>query len=161
LDRLFFSGGSNSVRAWEARRLRYLRNPETSEDIALFQDLIGGATILEGSVELRWKFSDKETYSSFVEKQIQSSGITFFLDYGNTFNNLNEYTGANSIALADMIRNIAIGWGFGYRYDTPVGPARLDLAAPVYDPLANNNEGLWFPDRRQYFRIQIGIGHAF
>jgi outer membrane protein assembly factor BamA len=64
--------------------------------------------------------------------------------------------------LAEIAQNIAIAAGVGLRYDTSVGPFRIDVALRVYDPAKR----LFFfqipaPTLQNLFNIQIGLGHAF
>jgi len=46
--------------------------------------------------------------------------------------------------------NLRYGAGFGFRYLSPVGPLRIDLAAPI--------QKRWYEDSFQYF---ITLGYAF
>ena len=54
--------------------------------------------------------------------------------------------------------------GIGYRFETPVGPFRVDYATSVYDPLRPTDK--WIVGRRGVmnsgnWQLSIGLGHAF
>ena len=86
----------------------------------------GGTAISAGSVEFRQRVLDK-------------FGAVGFVDAGQV--------GANGVPLTSHWR---IGAGVGARYDTSIGPIRLDVAVP----LNKQPEG-------DTFEIYIGIGQAF
>jgi outer membrane protein insertion porin family len=86
---------------------------------------IGGNSMLETNVELRFPI-----YDIF-------SGVAFF-EAGNVWRN------AFTWSLADLKYDV----GTGLRVSTPVGPVRLDVAAPLFEKQA----------RPMLF---ISIGHAF
>jgi translocation and assembly module TamA len=76
----------------------------------------GGGFITETSGEIRWRFSE-------------TMGITAFVDGGMLYDELDmTYLG----------KNLLWGGGLGFRYYTPVGPFRVDIATPLnprpYDP---------------------------
>jgi outer membrane protein assembly factor BamA len=134
--KVFFSGGSQSVRGYGENQLgprlltidparltdTTLANPCTTSSLADgscdpntagiaardFQPRpLGGTSIVEGSVELRFPISFAEglTGAVFVDGAIVGAG---------RFKNIFGVTGA-------------ITPGFGVRFNTPVGPVRLDL----------------------------------
>jgi len=86
---------------------------------------VGGNSMFESSLELRFPI-----YDIF-------SGV-IFTDFGNVWG------GAFSPHMADLRYDA----GLGFRVHTPVGPVRLDLAAPVF-------ENSFAP------RFYVSIGHAF
>jgi len=54
--------------------------------------------------------------------------------------------------------------GFGYRFDTPVGPFRIDVATSIYDPVRRNEAFIWNRQgalKLSNFQLSIGLGHAF
>jgi translocation and assembly module TamA len=90
-------------------------------------DLVGGRSFLGLSAELRLRTEG-------------SLGYVGFVDAG--------YIGEN--AYLDDTGDFHSGAGLGIRYDTPIGPLRVDFAVPVSGP--NDGESFFF-----YF----GIGHSF
>jgi translocation and assembly module TamA len=87
----------------------------------------GGRSLFEGSFEVRQKITD-------------AIGVVGFVDVGQV----------NSTALPNFSGTIRTGAGFGLRYNTGLGPIRLDLAFPL-NPQAGDPR----------FAVYAGIGQAF
>lgn len=89
---------------------------------------VGGRSVLETSAELRWRAFDP------IE-------LVGFFDAGSVFD--------SSVPTFDS--DLEMGAGIGFRYVTPVGPLRVDIAVPI--------------DRRSgiddSFQFYISIGQAF
>jgi len=156
-ERHFFAGGSNSLRGWGSRELRFRRSTEA---VTFFVDqIVGNGSIIEGSAELRWTLRDKASeFDSFWDRQLSRLGITGFVDVGNAFNSFQEPQNYGNLAASEVLNNLAIAAGAGLRYDTPAGPLRIDFALRVYDP---TERARWIGQRPAAFRVQIGLGHAF
>ena len=90
-------------------------------------EIIGGRSLIEGSAELRARVTE-------------AIGLVAFVDAG--------YVGAESFP--DFNEELKLGAGAGLRYQTGLGPIRLDLAVPL-------NPGPDDPDVAFY----VGIGQAF
>jgi outer membrane protein assembly factor BamA len=160
-DRQFYSGGANSVRGWSSRRLRYPQPPsDTSYINNFFQDFVGSLEIIEGSIELRFRFRRPDTWSPAIADQIANLGLTGFIDFGNTFHwLLDEEYSYNAL---DYITKLAVAAGFGITYQTPVGPARVDIALPMYDPSAETNKFIFSSkDIFKEMKFHIGLGYSF
>lgn len=160
LDRHFFAGGSNSVRAWNVRELRYSAVAEqtgVSQELRFVGQFVGSGTVLEGSAEWRYNFAEQyNEYGDFFERQFARLGISGFVDWGNAYNSYLEPQ--RTLSLADIAQNLALAAGIGIRYDTSVGPFRVDFAWRVFDPASKQ----WLFDRANLLpNIQIGLGHAF
>ena len=97
-DILFFAGGGGSVRGY----------PYRSIGVDVGDNIVGGKSLLEGSVEVRGRFTD-------------SIGAVAFLDAG--------LVGADSTP--DFDQDVKLGAGVGLRYFTSLGPIRLDVAVPL------------------------------
>ena len=97
----FLQGGASSLRGWG----RHSISPVNREG-----NLIGGNSMLESSLELRFP-----VYDIF-------SGVVF-TDFGNVWRSSLSYHPADLLYDA----------GLGMRVHTPVGPVRLDLATPVFE----------------------------
>ncbi|TVQ29486.1 MAG: outer membrane protein assembly factor [Geminicoccaceae bacterium] len=90
-------------------------------------DPLGGRSLVEFSTELRYQATD-------------TIGAVLFLDGGNAF----------EASWPDFDGGLEFGAGAGLRYNTPIGPLRLDVAVPI--------------DRRSVddaFQIYISLGQAF
>lgn len=120
-DDLFFSGGGGTVRGQPYRSLGLAVTRGFGP-----QFLIGGRYFLGGSLEARAKVSDK-------------IGVVGFVDWGSI--GLDGFTGGFSESHA--------GAGLGLRYDTGLGPIRLDVAAPIS---GTTGDGV---------QIYVGLGQSF
>lgn len=120
-DNLFFSGGGGTVRGQPYRSLGISITRGLGP-----QFLIGGRYFLAGSLEARAKVSDK-------------IGIVGFVDWGSV--GLDGFGG-------DLASSHA-GAGLGLRYDTGLGPIRLDVAAPIS---GTTGDGV---------QIYVGLGQSF
>jgi translocation and assembly module TamA len=120
-DDLFFSGGGGTVRGQPYRSLGVLVSRGFGPQ---FQ--IGGRFFVGGSLELRARVTDTIGVVGFVD----AASIGIDGAFGDTSE---SHAGA----------------GLGVRYKTPIGPIRLDVAAPVG---GDTGEGVQF---------YIGLGQAF
>jgi outer membrane protein insertion porin family len=98
LEERFYAGGSASVRGWQRSQLGPQPNGTP----------IGGKSLLEGSVEPRFKI-----FGPF--------GAALFVDFGNVW----------STSLTYKPEEIRYAAGLGLRYDTPIGPIRIDAARQI------------------------------
>ena len=98
-DRLLYAGGGGSVRGYEFRSI----SPEDEDG-----DPIGGRSLVEGSVELRYRFLD-------------DYGIVPFFDAGT----VTEHT------FPSFDEKLQYAAGLGFRYYSPIGPIRADVAVPL------------------------------
>lgn len=167
LDRQFFAGGPASIRSFASRRLHdpnsgVIRNVDADESVIL-SNVVGSGSLIELGFELRYTFPRPRGVDELWAGIIERSGITLFTDVGNAFNRFTtELYG--SVTPQDLLYGSVVALGLGYRFETPVGPFRVDYATSVYDPL--RGEGRWITDRTGVFmtsnwQLSIGIGHAF
>lgn len=98
IDRLFFAGGGGSVRGYEYQSLSPL-------DLA--GNPVGGRSLFDTSLELRWR-------------QSSQFGYAFFVDAGAATTNRD--------AVFDDLRAAV---GVGVRYYPGFGPIRFDIATPL------------------------------
>lgn len=117
-DKLFFAGGGGSVRGYAYRNIGIV-TPAGA--------VIGGRSLVEGSVEIRTRINE-------------AFGAVAFVDFGNV----------STKSFPDFSQPLQVGVGAGIRYQTGLGPIRLDVAVPL-DKRAGD------PD----FAVYIGIGQAF
>lgn len=167
LDRQFFAGGPASIRSFASRRLHdpnsgTIRNVDADESIVL-SNVVGSGSLIELGFELRYTFPRPRGVDELWASIIERSGVTFFTDIGNAFNRFTtELYG--SVTPRDLLYGSVAALGVGYRFETPVGPFRVDYATSVYDP--TRSEGQWITDRlgvmmTSNWQLSIGIGHAF
>ncbi|HEY5793840.1 MAG TPA: autotransporter assembly complex family protein [Bosea sp. (in: a-proteobacteria)] len=97
--RRFYAGGGGSVRGYAYRTLAPL---------GPMNQLIGGRSLFEASVEARIKITD-------------TIGIVPFFDAGTAFEG----------SLPDFKQRLQMAAGLGLRYYTAIGPIRVDVAAPL------------------------------
>ncbi|OFY62849.1 MAG: hypothetical protein A3H98_09780 [Bacteroidetes bacterium RIFCSPLOWO2_02_FULL_36_8] len=143
-DKYFFTGGSNSNRAWLARRL----GPGTFRaENNIFEQ--GGEIALESSSELRFNI-------------IKFINGAFFVDAGNiwTFNDDVSRPGSK-FHFNSFFKELAISSGFGLRFDFSFLVVRLDGAIRMYDPyyLSINEDP--FVAGKFESQVNVGIGYPF
>jgi len=162
LDKQIFSGGANSVRGWASRRLRYTSNDISgleSNSRRLLENFVGNSLILETAIEYRYKFGKPEVNLGAISEHIESMGMTFFLDAGNSYGWL---LGENDFNIGDIFTKIGFSGGTGLTYETPVGPVRLDVALPIYGPINYNYEAIWnTKSALSNLAWHIGLGYSF
>ncbi len=86
---------------------------------------VGGKSLLEGSAEMRFSVGSK-----FI--------LAMFLDAGNVWTDAFTY----------KLKELRYSAGVGLKFKTPIGPAGIDFARPVFD-----TETKW--------QIHFNIGHSF
>jgi len=139
IHRRFFAGGSGSVRGWRSRELG------PSDD----RGAIGGKAIIEGNIETRVNIV--RNLGTFPIDFNKLWGV-LFLDFGNVWERSSDV----------QPQEIALATGFGFRYDTLIGPIRFDFGFKLYDPEQPDHRQ-WLVDRPFFkdFSFHFGIGHAF
>lgn len=106
-DLLFFAGGGGSVRGYPYRSIG-VGTVDTPDDENFETFVIGGAGLIEGSGEVRYRINER-------------FGAVGFLDAGY----VTETSGFGGST------TFKSGTGLGARYYTPIGVLRFDLATPL------------------------------
>ncbi len=175
-EKYFFVGGSNSVRAWRPRRLGLGSAPPLlSADQAqngLFDYSFEkpGELLIEGSAEIRKKlfgfvngavFVDWGNVWSFNENQLTSN---------TTEPTIAPWTGSTKFQFENFHQQIAVGTGFGLRFDFSFLVLRFDVGIKVHDP-AREEGDRFVLNKVKFFRpfgsdkepviYNIGIGYPF
>lgn len=114
----FFAGGPGSVRGFALNRL----GPLDARDRP-----IGGKSLVEGSVEVRFPIAG-------------DLGGALFVDFGNVFRQPWTY----------RLDDLRYAVGPGIRYNTPIGPVRLDVGFLVARRPSES-----------FGRVELSIGQAF
>ncbi len=153
-DVRYFVGGTNSVRGWSTQFLgpkriventitRTMNGVETT-DTTLTYIPVGGRALFNFNVELRQQ----------LDGLIKGFGVAAFLDGGQVWRRTSDID----------LQNIQFGIGGGIRYESPIGPIRVDVG---YKVNPNDQDLKQFPggiDRggnHERFEIHFTIGQAF
>ncbi len=174
-EKYFFAGGSNSVRAWRPRRLGIGTAPPPlstdPENNGLFDYKYErpGEILLEGSIELRKKLFGFVSGAIFVD----AGNVWLFRQNvvaPSTDPTQAPWTGNTKFAFDTFIKEIAVGTGFGLRFDFSFLVLRFDAGIKAYDP--SRQEGDRFVlNKAKFFKpfgtekepviFNIGIGYPF
>jgi hypothetical protein len=149
LEKSFFSGGPNGLRAWQARTLGPGGFVDSTN--SNFADKIGD-TKIEGNIEYRFH----------IIKIINSA---LFIDAGNIWlrNYQTSYPEGNfDFNGAKFIGQIALGAGMGLRLDFNFFIIRLDWAIKLKDPSLPINDRWTFGKKPlNHGVLNFGIGYPF
>lgn len=145
-ERKFFSGGANGIRAWPIRTLgtgSFQSNPNEFPNQS-------GDIKLEGNAEYRFRM-------------VGSLEGAFFFDFGNIWSVKDNRPGTE-FSLDRFYKEIALGSGFGVRYDFSYVILRLDLGVKMHDPALV--EGARWISPGDYLKsgnvnFVFGIGYPF
>jgi len=150
-EKSYFSGGANSIRAWQARSLGpgsfYQENeafPSRTSDIRL-----------EANIEYRFKMFWK------------LEGALFF-DAGNIWSlpSIDDRLGA-AFRFNTFYKQVALGSGFGFRINLGFFILRTDFGYKVFDPqkIPGTTYRPWVPFQQKFmlkdFTFNFGIGYPF
>ena len=130
----FFSGGGNSVRGYRENSL----GPRGVED-----EPLGGRVLLLTNIELRFPLPYLARFNF---------GGALFVDGGNVWSSFEEIEPGQFDIYSDRddttFRDYRYSAGVGVRYNTPIGPLRLDVGFPL-----KKTEDV---DRDYLFHISLG-----
>lgn len=133
----FFSGGSNSLRAFRARTLgpgSYHESINDSTNLLLAN--AAGDIKLEGNSELRFK-------------PVNLLEIAAFIDAGNIW--LGKSDDPRKVFnMNRFVKEIAVGAGLGLRIDASILLVRFDLSFPLRKP--------WLPEGERWVLKQVDFG---
>lgn len=175
-EKSFFAGGMNGIRAWQARTLgpgNYNREvlPEDLRINLRNLDQLGEIK-LEANLEYRFRLMN-----SFLGAKL--NGATF-VDMGNVWRLRADQLNPNGEFQFDkLLGQIAIGTGFGLRFDMDYFILRMDAGVKVKDPqfkgsqqwvlkhmfgsrdFKNQYYELHKPDRYNFIQYNFGVGLPF
>lgn len=138
----FFAGGSNDNRAWEVYRL----GPGSSGALSEFNEANMKIAL---NVEYRFNLFGKLDGAIFSDFGNIWNVFDDTKDDKRTFNSLND------------LNEIAIGSGFGLRYNLGYFVLRLDTGFKTYNPVLENKER-WFSDFNFKNAVfNIGLNYPF
>lgn len=159
--RQYFSGGSNSIRAFRARGVgpgTYIRDPKDG-----FQSFFGSFT---GDVKLEFNTELRQKINEYI-------GTALFVDAGNIWNykDVSSYGEEDGDVLfgKDFYKQLAVGAGVGLRLDVSFFVLRADLATPIVNPSRPEGERLVLDEinlrdpswRQQNLILNIAVGYPF
>ncbi|WP_223584645.1 BamA/TamA family outer membrane protein [Sphingobacterium sp. GVS05A] len=176
-EKSFYSGGMNGIRAWQARTLgpgAYNRQ-NLSEDLRLNLRNLDqlGEIKLEANAEYRFRI-----LNNFLGAKM--NGATF-VDMGNVWRlkKDDDLNPGGEFKFNKFLGQVAIGTGFGLRFDSDYFVIRLDAGLKVKDPqFSGSNQWViknFFdskefkeqyyqthkPDRYNFIQYNFGIGMPF
>jgi len=140
--RSYFAGGSNDNRAW----FPYSLGPGSTSAINDFNE-----ANLKIALNLEYRFPIAGNINGAI-----------FADAGNIWNVFDDVENPEAIFNGfDSLKDIALGSGFGLRYDFTYFLFRLDLGFKTYNP-AETPSKRWFRDYNFANSVlQIGINYPF
>jgi len=148
-EKKYFSGGANSIRAWQVRDL----GPGSYKALATTRYSNQTADIkLEANLEYRFKLF-----------WVLEGAL--FVDAGNIWAiNKNDDREGALFELNKFYNDIAVGTGFGTRFDFSFFIFRFDLGIKTRDPEYDSGQKWIFGPRklaREDFVLNLGIGYPF
>lgn len=142
-DIRIYNGGTNSVRGWNRQELGPKRALLDDEGNFSHFVPIGGRATISFNTEFRFQ----------LNQLIKGFGIATFLDGGQVWSNFND------------IGTTPIQWGVGggLRYQSPIGPVRVDIAYKINptDQDLKIYQGQNYGSAWDRWGIHFSIGQAF
>uniref|UniRef100_UPI0030F5482F BamA/TamA family outer membrane protein n=1 Tax=uncultured Wocania sp. TaxID=2834404 RepID=UPI0030F5482F len=138
----FFAGGSNDNRAWAPYNL----GPGSSKTTDEFNE-----------ANLKLAFSVEQRFNIF-----ENLNGAIFIDSGNIWNVLDDVEDDSATFTSfSSLKDIAIGSGFGFRYNFGLFVFRFDIGFKTYDPFYRD-QNRWFNDYNFANAVyNIGINYPF
>jgi len=143
IQKQFFSGGVNSIRAWEAFTL----GPGSSTTLSA-NNYSTGDLKLEFNIEYRFEF-------------LNSLKSALFIDGGNIWLIENNGRLESTFKFNKFMSEIALGAGVGFRYDVDFFVIRMDIATILKDPSQSEGERWTKNPLNGNFRYNLAIGYPF
>lgn len=144
----YFSGGAEGIRAWRAKDL----GPGTykSDTLVDYPNQMGD---IKFEFNLEYRFGYNKTWRGAI-----------FLDVGNIWTlKKDDYRPGAEFDFGKFYKQLAIGTGFGVRYDMEFAVFRLDWGLPVRDPKISGRESWVFSNKLKLsdFVWNFAIGYPF
>ena len=134
-DKLFFAGGSGSVRGYGYQRLGDFSeiNDKNKDVIKSDGKPLGGESLFEIGIEPRFRLSE-------------SLGVVAFVEGGNVF----------AKKMTSPLKKLMIGYGVGVRFFNAYAPIRIDIAFPTKIRKTKRGKKI-----DSVFNLYISVGQAF
>lgn len=138
----FFAGGANDNRAWTAYNL----GPGSSDSNDEFNE-----ANMKLALSLEYRYNLFGRFNGAL-----------FIDSGNIWNVFDDVDDDNATFDSfNSLRDLAVGAGFGLRYDFSFFVVRFDIGFKAYDPSFRNNNR-WFNEFNFHHAVyNIGINYPF
>ena len=145
-EKLFYAGGANSLRGWQARSV----GPGSSPVDTTF-------SIPNQTGDIKLEFNAEYRFLMFWKVE-----GALFADLGNIWT-LKAESGREEgrFKINDFYKSLAFNWGFGARLNLDFVILRLDLGMVAYDHVKRNwiKPFNWF--QRDTYSLQFGVGYPF
>lgn len=141
VENRFFLGGSNSVRGYKESGLgpRYI-------DEGGVERVNGGEFMMLANAEIRFPLPYFGRWNF---------GGSFFLDSGNVWASASDVSGHDFRVASGVdettFNDYRYGVGVGLRYNTPIGPIRVDYGYPTKPDPTTDQHGSWYFSLGQIF----------
>lgn len=145
-EKYFFSGGTNSIRAWQSRRLGPGSYRDSTNGYLYEQP---GEILIETSIEYRFKIY------RFLEGAL-------FADAGNVWRLKDPTRPGSEFQYFNSIKDFGVGVGYGIRFNFTFLIVRFDMGYKFYDPaqpLARRY--VFYETIKKNPAFNIGIGYPF
>lgn len=145
---LFYVGGANSIRAFGVRTIGPGR----------YADLEGRGTYLDQAGDLRIEANAELRFPI-----VSSLNGALFIDAGNVWllSDDDAHPGGR-IGDGSILRSIALGTGFGLRYDLEFLVLRLDLGIGIHAPYETGRSGYYnIPRFKDGLGLHFAVGYPF
>lgn len=145
---LFYVGGANSIRAFGVRTIGPGRYYDTTGR-GTYLDQAGDFK-LEANVEYRFNL-------------ISDLNAAFFIDAGNVWNlKEDDAHPGGKLGTTGFLNSIALGTGFGLRYDLEFLVLRLDLGIGIHAPYETSRSGYYnIPKFKDGLGLHFAVGYPF
>ncbi|MBP5370528.1 MAG: BamA/TamA family outer membrane protein [Bacteroidales bacterium] len=145
----YYAGGANSMRAWESRSLGLGSYLDTTNSFKYYLGDIKLEMNLESRFHLFWLIDGAA-----------------FIDVGNIWSFRNDDLSGSQFHFSDFYKDLAVGTGFGLRFDFSFLIVRCDLGVKFRDAhtISNTNSHIIWGNRSltsDDFNLNIGIGYPF
>ena len=146
-EKRYYSGGANSVRAWQVREL----GPGNFRGDSINFYFQSGDIKLDANIEYRSRFFWKLEAAAFI-------------DAGNIWT-VKDYPGQEGgvFKLNSFYKQIAMGYGIGLRLDMDFFLLRLDCGWKGYDPARSGKESwaIFHPNFNNNWAWHFAVGYPF
>lgn len=146
----YYAGGTNTIRGWSRQSLGPKQAIINNDGDFLYYIPSGGRGLFNFNVELRQQMN-------FF---IRGFGIAAFIDGGQVWGTIRDIRSSLNDDSRELLR---YGVGGGLRYQSPIGPVRIDIAYKVNptDEDLNIYQGINYGSAWDRIGIHFSIGQAF